>query len=95
MTKPLSFHTVEEFIAHVGRDNFQFMLGYSTQLVTRAIKTNVMPARWFLRVGKLCNVLKIEMPEHLFNMDFSCLNTQYANNSGKNQVSNTEIIAGE
>lgn len=80
------FHTVQEFIAHVGRDEFKRSLGYSPQLISRAVSENVMPARWFLRVRDLCSAFGVPTPEHLFKMDRRCLNTQYANDTTSAQV---------
>jgi hypothetical protein len=88
-TKHPQFETVRDFIAHVGRDRFQTATGYSTQLVTRALSTGLMPSGWYLNVRSFCNTLGVMVPEHLFRWDQKQSSKQYANCLQKTQVKNS------
>ena len=57
---------VEAFIKLVGRSRFEEALGLPTQVITRAIKANVMPAHWYFGARDLGDSLDVEVPEHLF-----------------------------
>lgn len=86
------FETVEQFITFVGRDRFQSDLGYSTQLVSRAIKTGLMPSPWFIAVRGLCNDLAIRTPEHLFRWERKKHTKQNDNGTGQVQGLETHSI---
>jgi hypothetical protein len=58
--------TVKDFIARVGRKDFEKALGHKTQVVTRAIADGVMPAHWFFACRDWCSENGIEVPEYLF-----------------------------
>lgn len=70
------FDTVGQFIQFVGRKRFEAELGVKTQVVTRAIRDDLMPARWFLSVRGLCNELGVMTPEHLFRWQHGHCNKQ-------------------
>ena len=59
----------DAFLESVGRRRFEEAIGVSTQVVTRAIKENVMPAHWFLDVRDWCVANKFDVPEHLFRWE--------------------------
>lgn len=65
MSSP-QFETVSDFIESVGRARFESALGHPTQVVSRAIKENVMPAHWYFECRDWCREINVEVPEHLF-----------------------------
>ncbi len=90
LDKP-SFETVEQFISYVGRRRFQTNLELSTQLVSRAIKTGLMPSSWFIDVRGLCNDMGILTPDHLFRWKDKRHVKQNANGVGQIQGLENDI----
>lgn len=76
MKKPITF---SEFLNQVGRKRFQDAIDVSTQLVTRALNDELMPAHWFLKVRDWCVSNQIDVPEHLFRWEPKSRNKQNAN----------------
>lgn len=60
------YKTVHDFIKGVGRDRFEKELGHTTQVVSRAITADVMPAHWYFDCRDWCREIGEEVPEHLF-----------------------------
>ncbi|WP_083601335.1 hypothetical protein [Wenxinia saemankumensis] len=58
--------TVQSFLQDVGRKEFETELGVTTQVVSRAVKSNIMPAHWFFAVREFCSARSRTVPEHLF-----------------------------
>lgn len=89
-----TFETTGQFIRFVGRKRFEAEVGVKTQVVTRAIRDGLMPARWFLSVRRLCNDLGVMTPEHLFRWQHGRCNKQNVNSGETIQVGNTTPNAG-
>lgn len=66
MVKAPSKISVREFIASVGREEFQADLGHTTQVVTRAIADGKMPAHWYVEVRDWAKARGHSAPEYLF-----------------------------
>lgn len=69
--------TVEQFVAEVTRPVMRGALGVSTQVISRAVAENRMPASWYLALREVCLRLGRDVPDHLFHM--KPLTTQNAN----------------
>ncbi|WP_170335018.1 hypothetical protein [Ruegeria arenilitoris] len=78
MAQDQSFTDVDEFLAHVGRKEFQNETGKSTQLVQRAKVDGVFPDSWFWLVKPFCDSRSIGVPEHLFRGKAKLLKTETA-----------------
>lgn len=61
-----TYQTVAEFIEAVGRSTFETDLGHSSQVVSRAIVGNVMPAHWYMDIKDACSAWGVACPDHLF-----------------------------
>lgn len=75
MSKFEKIKTVRSFLNEVGRDKFQLELGHSTQVVTRALADNLMPAHWFVEVRDWAAKRGIDAPEYLFRFNRKPLDT--------------------
>lgn len=62
--------TVSDMIDTIGRGTFADRTGHGQQVISRAIRENVMPAAWYVDVRDLCAEMGVEVPEHLFR--WSC-----------------------
>ena len=59
------FKTVSDFIDRITRARFEGALHHKTQVVTRAISDNRMPAHWFFERSDLCAEVGAAVPERL------------------------------
>lgn len=94
MAKSPTYKTVRDFIEAVGRSNFQDSLGHSTQVITRAIADDTMPAHWYVPVRDWCAEIGIVAPEHLFKWSRKppAVPTQFANGESQFQGAETEKV---
>ncbi len=65
------FPTVSDFLEEVGRQRFEAACGHGKQVVSRAIKKNLMPAHWYFDTRDFCEELSIPVPEHLFRQSYT------------------------
>lgn len=61
--------TVAELITAIGRPRFTEAIGRGPQVVSRAIRENILPAAWFPIVRDLCAEAGRPVPERLFRWE--------------------------
>lgn len=82
MSKSPKNKSVRSFLKEVGRDSFQSELGKSPQVVTRAIKDNLMPAHWYIEVRDWAEAKGVSAPEYLFRFDRKPADSKQNGNCG-------------
>lgn len=94
MAKKTPIKSVRDLLKKVGREDFLTALGHSTQVVTRAVAENKMPAHWYVGVRALCEQKGVEVSEDLFRWSRKPPSpTQNANAQKKVQGRKADVAA--
>lgn len=61
-----SIQTVSDLYDALGRDAIRKDGGHGHQVMSRALKENVLPSHWLPQIDRMCTAAGIECPRHLF-----------------------------